>query len=186
MGSTKPGKRLARRTVYVATGFALLAVIAGFGMAAFTVTSGAALNGSGEYHATNAIAWWTESDVGVSIQPTALPATASNVVGTPSLLPGVAASYGVNTAVAGDVSQFWKFTESAGATASTELELSFTVNTAAGVTTITSYVETQAAPPGAGATFTFYFDLGSAGAGTITLNSVTEIAQQCSAVGTCP
>jgi|HubBroStandDraft_1064217.scaffolds.fasta_scaffold01074_9 hypothetical protein len=186
MGNTKPGKRFARRTVYVATGFALLAVIAGFGMAAFTVTSGPALNGGGEYHATNAIAWWAETDVGVSVQPTALPATASNVVGTPTVLAAAAANYGINVAVANDVSQFWKFTEAAGATANTELELSFSVNTAAGITTITSYVETQAAPPAGGATFSFYFDLGSAATATITLNSVTEIAQQCGAVGTCP
>jgi hypothetical protein len=186
MGNTKPGKRFARRTVYIATGFALLAVVAGFGMAAFTVTDGAALAGGGQYHATNAIAWWTESDVGVSIQPTPLPATLSAVVGTPTVLAAAATSYGVNAAVAGDIGQYWKFLEAAGAAASTEVELAFTVSTGAGITTLTVYVETQAAPPAGGATFSFFFDLGAASAGTITLNSVTEIAQQCSAVGTCP
>jgi hypothetical protein len=186
MGNTKPGKRFARRTVYVATGFALLAVIAGFGMATFTIQQGAALNGSGEYHGTGAIAWWTESDVGVSIQPTALPVTLSTVVGTPTVLAAASTSYGVNLAVANDVAQFWKFTEAVGAAASTELELSFTVNSGAGISTITAFVETQVAPPVGGATYAFYFDLGSASTGTITLNSVTEIAQQCTAVGTCP
>lgn len=186
MGNNAPGKRVARRTVYIATGFALLAVVAGFGMAAFTVTDGAALAGGGQYHATSAIAWWTESDVGVSLQPTALPTTASVVVGTPTVLAAAATNYGVNAAVAGDVGQFWKFAEAAGAPANTEIELAFTVSTAAATTTLTVFVETQATPPAGGATFAFYYDLGSPAAGTITLNSVTEIAQECSAVGTCP
>ena len=186
MGNTTTGKRIARRTVYIATGFALLAVVAGFGLAAFTVTSGPALAGGGEYHATNAIAWWTESDVGVSIQPTPLPTTASGVVGTPTVLAAAATNYGINAAVAGDVSQYWKFTEAVTATVSTELELAFTVSTGAGVSSLTVYAETQVTIPGAAVTFSFYYDLGSAAAGTITLNSVTEIAQQCSAVGTCP
>jgi hypothetical protein len=188
MGNNEPGKRFARKSVYVATGFALLAVIAGFGMAAFTIQQGSAITGAGAYNGANPITWWTESGVGVSVQPTVLPTTLSGVVGTPTVLAAAATNYGVNTAVANDVAQIWRFTEAAGATASTELELSFTVSTGAGptVTTVVAYVETQATPPAGGATFTFYYDLGSASAGTITLNSVTEIAQQCSAVGTCP
>ena len=73
-------------------------------------------------------------------------------------------------------------------TVNTELELSFTLSTGVGptITTVTVYVVTQAAVPGAPVTFGFYYDLGSAAAATIQLNSVTEIAQQCSAVGTCP
>jgi hypothetical protein len=31
-----------------------------------------------------------------------------------------------------------------------------------------------------------YYDLGNPGSGTITLNSVTELGQQCTAVGNCP
>jgi hypothetical protein len=188
MGGTKPGKRFARRTVYVATGFALLAVVAGFGMAAFTIQQGPAINGAGIANGANAITWWTESGVGVSVQPTVLPAVVSGLVGTPTVLAAVATNYGVNAPVLNDVAQEWKFTEATGAAASTELELSFTVSTGVvpAVTTLIVYVETQAAPPAGGATFTFFYDLGSPGAGTITLNSVTEIAQQCSAVGTCP
>jgi hypothetical protein len=174
--------------VYIATGFALLAVVAGFGMAAFTVTQGPALAGGGEYHATSAIAFWTETDVGVSVQPTVLPTLLSALVATPTVLAAAAANYGVNAPTAGDIGQFWKFTEAAGATVNTELELSFTVSTGAvpTVTTQTVYIETQAVAPAGALVFSFYYDLGSAGAGTITLNSVTEIAQQCSAVGTCP
>jgi hypothetical protein len=188
MGENRPGKRFARRSVYIATGFALLAVIAGFGVATLTITSGAALNGGGEYHATNGITWWTETDVGVSVQPTVLPIAVSQVVGTPTVLAAAAANYGVNAPVANDVAQYWHFSEAAGATVNTELEISFTVSTGAGptITTVTVYIETQATTPAGAITFSFYYDLGSAAAATITLNSVTEIAQQCSAVGTCP
>ena len=188
MVTVKPKKSLPRRTVYVATAFALIAVVAGFGMAAFTITNGPALSGSGTYHGTAAIAWWTETDAGVGIQPAVLPATVSGVVTAPTVLAGAAANYGVNAAVANDVAQYWKFSEATTAALNTELELGFTVSTGAGptVTTLTVFVETQAGAPGAAITFTFYYDLGSPAGGTITLNSVTEISQLCSAVGTCP
>jgi hypothetical protein len=188
MVNTNAGRSFPRRTVYVATAFALLAVVAGFGIAAsFTVTSGPALAGSGEYHATNSIAWWTESDVGVSVQPTVLPTAASATVGSPTVLVA-GTNYGVNAPVANDVSQYWRFTEATTVTINTELELSFTVSTGAGptITTLTVYIETQAAAPGAAVVFGFYYDLGNAVTTTITLNSVTEISQQCSVVGTCP
>jgi aryl-phospho-beta-D-glucosidase BglC (GH1 family) len=188
MVNTNTGRSFPRRTVYVATAFALLAVVAGFGIAAsFTVTSGPALAGSGEYHATTSIAWWSETDVGVSVQPTALPTTASATVGSPTVLVA-GTSYGVNAAVANDVAQYWKFSEATTVSVNTELEVSFTVSTGAGptITTLTVYIETQAVAPGAAVTFGFYYDLGNAVTTTITLNSVTEISQQCSAVGTCP
>lgn len=188
MVQSKPSKSLSRRTVYVATAFALIAVVAGFGMAAFTVTQGAAITGGGTYHGTAAIAWWTESGAGVSVQPAVLPTTLSAAVGAPTVLAGAATNYGVNAAVANDVSQYWKFVEATTATVNTELELAFTVSTGVApvVTTLVVYVETQAAAPGAAITFGFYYDLGSAATATITLNSVTEISQLCSAVGTCP
>jgi hypothetical protein len=171
------------------TAFALLAIVAGFGMAAsFTVTQGPVITGSGVYHATNAITWWTDTSESVAVQPTVLPATLSANPTAPTTLAAVATSYGVNPAVQNDVGQSWKFTEATSATAATELELAFTVSTGAApvVTTLTVYVETQATIPATATVFTFYYDLGSPAAGTITLNSVTEIAQQCSAVGTCP
>ncbi|MGC2204494.1 MAG: hypothetical protein WA719_01010 [Thermoplasmata archaeon] len=189
MVNTKPGKRFPRRTVYLGTAFALLAIVAGFGMAAsFTVQQGPVIAGSGVYHSTNSIAWWTDVSEGVGIQPTVLPATLSATATSPTVLAAVATSYGVNAAVSNDVGQYWRFTEATTATASTELELAFTVSTGATpvITTNVAYVETQATIPGTATTFVFYYDLGSPATATITLNSVTEIAQQCSAVGTCP
>ena len=189
MVSIPNGKRFARRTVYVATAFALLAVVAGFGIAAsFTITQGPALNGGGVYHATNSIAWWTESSAGVAVIQTPVPTTLSATATAPTVLPIAASSFAVTAATANDVGQYWKFSEAAGATASTELEIAFTVSTGATptVTTTTVFVETQATSPGAALTFTIFYDLGSPAAGTITLNSVSELSQQCSTVGTCP
>jgi hypothetical protein len=189
MVNSQPSKRIPRRAVYVATAFALLAVVAGFGIAAsFTVTQGPAINGSGVYHQTTAITWWTDSSESVAVQPGVLPATLSGNPAAPTTLAAAATSYGVNTAIANDIAQSWKFTEGVTASANTELELAFTVSTGVApvVTTVTVYVETQATIPATATTFGFYYDLGSAATATITLNSVTEIAQQCSAVGTCP
>jgi len=185
MVPSNSSKRFPRRTVYVATAFTLLAVIAGFGIAAsFTVTQGPAINGGGVYHATNSIPWWTEASAGVAVIQTPVPATLSATSATPTVLAGAATSYSVNAAIG----QYWKFTESAGATASIELEIAFTVSTGAvpAVTTTIVFVETQATTPGAALTFTVFYDLGSPASGTITLNSVSELSQQCSAVGTCP
>ena len=189
MVNSSTGKKISRRTIYVATAFALLAVVAGFSMAAsFAVTQGPAIQGSGVYHGTNTITWWTDTSEAVAVQPTPLPTTLSTTVTAPTVLAAAAANYGVNAAVAGDVGQAWKFTEATSATANTELELAFTVSTGTvpTVTTLTVYVETQATIPGTATVFVFYYDLGSPATATITLNSVMEIAQQCSAVGTCP
>ena len=189
MTNLRPERKYQRRTIYLATAFTLLAIVAGFGMAAsFAVTQGPAIQGSGVYHATNTIAWWTDGNDGVGVQPTALPATISATAATPTVLAAAATNYGVNAAVSNDIGQYWRFTEATTATANTELEVAFTVSTGVApvVTTVVGYIETQATIPGVATTFTFYYDLGSPATATITLNSVTEIAQQCSAVGTCP
>ena len=189
MVNTTPGKRFPRRTVYIATAFTLLAVIAGFGMAAsFTVTQGPAIAGGGVYHATNSIAWWTEDSAGVNIVQTPVPATLLGTVVAPTVLGGAATSYGINALTANDVGQYWKFTEATTASVNTELEISFTISTGAVpvVTTLTVYIETQPTIPGTATIFTLSYDLGSAATGTITLNSVSELTQQCAAVGTCP
>jgi hypothetical protein len=112
----------------------------------------------------------------------------STTVGAPTVLAGGATSYGVNAPVLNDIAHFWKFTESAGAPVNTELEIQLTVSTGVvpTVAAVTVYVETQASSPGSAITFALYYDLGSPSAGTITLNSVTQISQECTGVGTCP
>ena len=189
MAPTDRTRRLTRRTVWIATALAMAAVIGGWTVAAsFTISQGNTETGSGAYHGTSSITYWTETSVGVGSEPSTLPTVLSTTVATPTTLAGATANYAVNAPTATDVVHFWKFTEAAGAPVSTELELQFTVSTGAvpTITQITSYVETQATSPGAAIVFVIYYDLGSPSAGTITLNSVTQISQQCSAVGTCP
>jgi len=189
MPSTERTRRLSRRTVWIATALAMAAVIGGWTMAAaFTVTNGNTESGGGAFHGTTSLTYWSETSVGVGSEPSALPTVLSTTVATPTVLAGAASNYAVNTPAATDVVHFWKFTEGAGAPASTELELQFTVSTGAGptITQVTSYVETQATSPAGALVFTIYYDLGSPATGTITLNSVTEISQSCTSVGTCP
>jgi hypothetical protein len=188
MQTTNRSPRVGRKMVFLATALAMAAVLGGWALAAgITITTGNAETGAGAYHATNALTYFTESAVGLGSQPAGL-TTLSAVVATPTVLAAAATTYAINAPTAGDVVHFWKFTEAAGAPASTELELEFTVSTGAGptVTQTTVYVETQAASPGAAIVFTLNYDLGNAATASITLDSVLEVSQQCSAVGTCP
>ncbi len=156
--------------------------------ASFQVTNSTTETGGGNYHATNSIAYWTETAVGVSTQPGTLPTALSTTVGTPTVLAAAATNYAVNTPTLNDLAHYWKFSEATTAPVSTEVELQFTVSTGVSptITQVTVYVETQTTAPGAAITFTLFYDLGSAASGTITLNAVTEISQQCGSVGTCP
>jgi hypothetical protein len=186
-----PGKgfRMKPRHVLGGTIVALLLIAGGWVMAAsFSITQGPTETGSGVYHGTASLAYFPETGAGVGTQPGSLPTQLWTTVGTPTVLAGSATNYAVNAPTLNDIAHFWKFTEATSAPVSTELEIQFTVSTG-GVPTITSvvvYVETQSTAPGAEIVFTVYYDLGSPSAGTITLNSVTEVGEQCSAVGTCP
>jgi len=178
-----------RRLVIAGTIISLLAISAGWVVAvSLSIQLGGTETGAGTYHATASLTYWTESDVGVASQPSVLPSGLSTTVGTPTQIAGTGQDYAINTAVANDVAQFWKFTEATSAPAATELELQFTVSTAAipVITEVTVFIETQATIPGTAQTFVLYYDLGSVAGGTIVLNSVTEISQVCTSVGTCP
>ena len=181
--------RLTRRSVFIATLLALVAIVGAYaGAVSFSIGLGNTQTGNGTYHATAQLTYWTETDVGVGSQPAVLPPTLSAIVGTPSVLAGAGTNYAINPAVANDVTHFWKFQETIAAPANTEIELQFIVSTGvvATFTTVTVYIETQAAVPGTAQTFVLFYDLGSPAGGTITLNSVTEISQVCTAVAACP
>ncbi len=186
--TTGSARRLKTRHVIGGTIVALLVIGGGWVMAAsFAVTQGPIETGSGVYHGTAALTYWTEAAAGVSTQG-GTPTTLSTTVGTPTVLPAAGTSYGVNTAVLNDITHYWKFTEATSAPPSTEIELQISVSTGVvpAVTTVVAFVETQATIPGTPQTFVLYFDLGSAATATITLNSVTQISEACTAVGTCP
>jgi len=189
MPRTDKSAKSKRRIVWVGTVVALLAVAGGWVLAAsLQIGPGNTETGAGTYHGTALLTYWSETSVGVGTQPSPVPTTLSAAVATPTQLAATGQGYAINAPTAGDIVHFWKFTESTAAPAATEIELQFTVSTGAVpvVTAVTVYIETQATIPATAQVFTLYYDLGSAATTTIVLNSVTEIGQQCSAVGTCP
>ncbi len=180
-------EKIRNRTILVATVVTALAFVGGWAMAAIVVTNGSE-SGAGNYTSANNLAYWTQASVGLSSVPNPVPATLSQTVATPTVLAAVATSYAINAPTIGDLQHFFKFTEATGAPANTEVEIIFTISTGGGptITTVNIFIETQAAPPGTATTFTLEYDLGNPAAGSITLNSVQQVSQQCSAVGTCP
>jgi len=189
---TKPGgwrSGVTRRSVLGGTIIAMLLLTMGWVVAvSFSIQNGTVETGGGFYHGTSSLTYWTEASVGVGTQPGVLPTALSTTVGTPTVLAAAATNYAINAPTLNDLAHFWKFTEATTSPVSTELELEFTVSSGAVpvITLVTVYIQTQAVIPGTAVTFTLFYDLGSASSGTITLNSVTEISQQCGAVGTCP
>lgn len=181
--------RVTARVIYVATALSVAAFVGGFALAgSLTISSGSSESANGNFESTNSIAWWTQSSVGLSSTPSTVPTSISTTAGSPTVLGATATSYLIGSGTAGDVAHFFKMSESTSAPVSTEIEIVFTISTGSTPTTTTStvYLETQSTAPGSALTFTLFYDLGSAGSGTIVLNSVQEISQLCSAVGTCP
>ncbi|HYA58466.1 MAG TPA: hypothetical protein VEH57_08440 [Thermoplasmata archaeon] len=181
-------RRSHRRAVWGGTVVALLAIGAAWTLAAsIAVQLGVTENGAGTFHPTAFLTYFAEARTGVTIITNAALAVLSPAVGTPTVLAGASASYGLNALTAGDATQYWVYTESTSAPVNTEIELEFWVSTGVvpTVTQLTLYIETQAVAPGSALTFTLYYDLGSPASGTITLNSAMVLAQQCPALGTC-
>ncbi len=181
--------RLKPRHVLGGTIVALLIIGGSWDMAAsFAITQGSTETGSGVYHGTTALTYWTEASAGVATQPGTAPTALSVTVGTPTVLAAAATNYAVNAWTLNDIGHFWKFTEATTAPVSTEVELQIAVSTGspATVTNVAVYIETQATAPGAALTFTLWYDLGSPATATITLNSVTQVSEQCTGIGACP
>jgi hypothetical protein len=181
--------RIKPRHILGGTIVALLIIGGSWVMAAsFAITQGTTETGSGVYHSTTALTYWSELSAGVATQPGTAPTALSITVGTPTVLAAAGTNYAINTWTLNDIAHFWKFTETTAAPLSTEVELQIAVSTGspATVSNVVVFVETQAAAPSGALTFTLWYDLGSPSSATITLNSVTQVSEQCAAVGTCP
>lgn len=181
--------RVSVKAIYLATALSLAAFVGGYAMAgSLTINSGGTEAGNGNYETTSSISWWTQSTVGLAAFPSGSPTALSSAVATPTVLAASAQNYPINTGTAGDVAHYFKMTESTGAPTSTELEMVFSISTGSTptITTVTVFLESQTSAPGSALTFTLYYDLGSAASASIVLNSVQQISQQCSSVGSCP
>jgi hypothetical protein len=181
--------RVSVKAIYLATALSLAAFVGGYAMAgSLTVSSGGTEAGSGNYETTSSISWWTQSTVGLAAFPSGTITTLSATATGPTTLAATGQSYGINAGTAGDVAHYFKMTESSGAPTSTELEIVFSISTGATPTinTVTVFIESQGTAPSSAQTYTLYYDLGSAASASIVLNSVQQISQQCSSVGSCP
>jgi hypothetical protein len=181
--------RIAGKTIYIATILSIVTFGAGFALAAVSVTN-ATENASGNYQNTAAITGWSESSGKLGTIPSTLPTVGSTCTLAAPCSTGTIQSISViasGTAASGDIAQVFVFSETASLTALTEVELTFTLNTASGSTTFSNtniYVESPT--PAAAETVTIYLDAGSAASATVTINFAEQFSQQCSAVGTCP
>lgn len=176
--------RLSAPAVFVVGVLALSAVVAG---AAFQVTHSSE-TASGTQNAADFLTHFPTVGTAFTATPLPVPALLSSTAGAPTLLPAAAASWMLNTGVAGHEAWDWGFSETVGIATSTEIELRFQVTYEVGATTLsysaTAYVETQAAAIGANLAFTVYWD-GGATTG-VTVLSQLEISQVCGSVGACP
>lgn len=168
---------------------AAIAIVAVVGVvsAAYVVQSNAG-SASGVESGSAYLSHWQQTAVISSTTPTRIPAALSATVGAPTRLAAAGSSYALDAATAGHLAVEWVFTEATGIAPNLELEISYSVEYAAGGTTHTAsgtvYVETQATAPGANIVFDIYWD-GGAAAG-LTFGAETEISQVCASVGSCP
>ncbi|MCI4335715.1 MAG: hypothetical protein L3K17_00750 [Thermoplasmata archaeon] len=182
--------RVSVKAIYLATALSLAAFVGGYAMAgALTINSSGTEAASGNFETTSAITWWTQASVGLASTPSPLPTSlASTTATSPVSLPATSSGLMINAGTVGNVAHYFKMTESTGAPTSTELEIVFSISTGAGptITTVTVFIESQATAPSSAQTYTLYYDLGSAASSSIVLNSVEQISQQCTSVGSCP
>jgi hypothetical protein len=186
MAATRP--RTAR-VVYVVTGITMAAFAIGYATAGVLIVIGNQTeNASGGYTATSALTWWTQASVGLGIVPQTIPALLNMTAAHPTVLAAAGTTYLANTGVAGDIYHYVRFTEATNAPTSTEVEISLTISTGSApvFATVTVFVETQSTVPTTAQSFLIAYDLGSAATTSIVLNSVQEISQQCTGIGTCP
>jgi hypothetical protein len=131
---------------------------------------------------------WQQTGALSSATPAPVPALVGLTASAPTRLPAAAASFGLDAGVNGHQALEWTFSESVGILVNQEIEVSFNVQYSIGATahttTVTAYLESQAATIGAPLSFNFYWDTGAATG--ITFTTESEISQACSAVGTCP
>jgi hypothetical protein len=170
------------RVVYVITGVAAIAFIAGLVVAAVSGISPtvSTQNSNENIVNTSPISWLALGNPGLKLVPSPIPSAASATVGTPSVVSnGTSLALGSVTAGAEAESFTLTFTS---APASTEVVWQLWFN-GSGVTTITVYLETPASA--FSGSVTFFYQLAPAG-GTFVLNQVTSVAQQCTTVGNCP
>jgi hypothetical protein len=137
---------------------------------------------------TQFLGHWQQVGSESGTTPAVLPRLWSGTVATPTRLPRFSATDRIDATTAGNLALVWVFNETVGISAGMEIEIAFHLQYLVGATlttaSITVYIETQRAALAGPLTFTVYWDSGYATG--VTFVDQLEVAQSCSAVGTCP
>jgi len=167
---------------------ALVIIIATLSGAAPIKITSSKETASGSRDSATFLLHWQQTGQLEGAVPARVPVLLSGTPATPTVLPGVNQREMMNPGTAGHTALEWTFEETVGIPTSTEIEIQFTVHYTVGTTTTTFsttvYLETQAAAIVRTLTYTMYFDAGTAA--TVDFASGFEVAQVCTAVGTCP
>lgn len=176
-----PRTRVAPVALAVALG--VVAFLAGALAGSLSIGSGLE-SGKGATEVGNAITWWGETAVTLTLIPSPVPATANASAATPTLLTTANTSYAVGAVKANDSAIRWDFQLKAPPVL-TEFEITVTVLnlTAASAATFTVFLETPATAPTGTVLVSLFVDNG---AGTTGFQAVSQLSQQCTAFGTCP
>lgn len=171
-------RRMAGRTIYIATVATILAMIGGFTIASIGLTN-SSQNAQGNYVSSSGAVTgltYTSTVLGATSNPA--PAAPTGSAGAPQAVVTGSNAFCANTCTAGDFAQVVTYTFTTSMTGSIQFTVSATASSGGGSTTI--YLK-QAGTAVSG-TIVFTWDLGTS---TSTLTAITLGAQQCSGA-TCP
>lgn len=167
-----------RKLVYTATAAAVIALVAGFALAAITLNN-ATQSGGGTYvNASGQVAGITYSTTLLSATPNPAPSASTGTGAAPQALAAGANAFCANVCTSGDLSETTTYNVAPAFAGS--IMITMTVTATAGGGTTTLYLKAAA-----GATsIVVTWDMGTGGA---TISAVTVTDQACTgAGGTCP
>jgi hypothetical protein len=171
-------KLISGKVIYGLTAATIVALVAGFAIAAISLTN-SAQNGAGNYvNASGAVTGVTYTSTVLGATSSPAPAASSGTAGAPQAVVTSTNAFCANTCTAGDFAQIVTYTFTTAMTGSIQITIQLTASVGGGSATL--YLK-QAATAVAG-TIVITWDVGTA---TSSLTAVTLGLQQCSGA-TCP
>lgn len=173
-------KRVHGRAIYLATIVAIFGMVGGFALASIALST-TNQNAEGNFvSSAGAVTGLTYTSTVLGATASPAPSASTGSAATPQALVAGANAFCANTCTASNYAEIVTYTFTTSLTGSVQITIQ--VSTSAGTGTATLFLA-QANTPTSG-TISMTWDLGSA---SVTLNSVTLTAQQCTgAAGACP
>ena len=173
-------KRVHGRAIYLATIVAIFGLVGGFALASIALST-TSQNAEGNYvNSAGSVTGLTYSSTVLSATASPAPGASTGSATTPQTVAAGTNAFCANTCTANDYAEIITYAFTTSMTGSVEITVH--VSTSASTGTATIYLA-QATTATSG-TIVITWDLGSA---SLTLNSVTLTAQQCTgAAGACP